>query len=405
MCVGDELLRGTTVDAHGAFIGAFLTERGFTVTEIRLVPDSLAAIRDTVLESVRRSSLLVVTGGLGPTTDDVTREALAAASDSPLVFDEDAWKEIQELFGRVLTGSNRRQAERPESFQALPNARGTAPGLIGVIGECRVAALPGPPGELRGMIAVHGDRIVAGLGTEPGPESVCTCFGVPESGLEDALLRLVSARRAAGEGAPPALRWHTRAEPGRIVLRLAGGPEKEREAVVAELRKQFGCERVARGEESLAALVVRGLSRRGLLLAAAESCTGGLIGGAVTDVPGSSAVFWGSIVSYANAAKEKVLGVRPETLADHGAVSRECVIEMAQGVRRIAGADLAVAVSGIAGPDGGTADKPVGTVWIALSGPSGPVARSFAFPPGRDRVRRLAVTEALLLVSDEAKLA
>lgn len=398
VCVGDELLAGDTVDAHGAYVGRYLTRSGLRVREIRLVGDSLPELRAALESAAVAADLVVVAGGLGPTRDDLTREAAALAAGSELLYDAEAAAQIQSFLGRRLDGSNQSQAYRPEGFASLANRCGTAPGLLGTIGACRVVALPGPPHELKDMIEVHGERIVDGLRGEQRPEGVFSCFGVPESRLEDALREIARDAFSGPPGAGPDIDWHTRAEPSRIVLRLTGATGTEYDVVRSALAGRFGGERIIQGEDSLASVVVKDLAARGVLLAAAESCTGGMIGAAITDVPGSSAVFWGSLVTYANAAKVEVLGVREQTLDRHGAVSEQCVREMAEGARVLSGSDVAVAVSGIAGPDGGSPDKPVGTVWFAAATANGTSVLRALIPAGRDRVRRHALVEALLFV-------
>ncbi len=404
ICVGDELLSGDIADVHGSFIARYLNNHGITVERICLVGDDYQSILGVLATAVARSQLVVVTGGLGPTSDDRTRDALGLLVGQQLEFDEELWQRIQETLGRTLHGSNRGQAYRPALFQPLINARGTAPGLIGEVGSCRVVALPGPPHELRGMLEAHGKRIVHSLTSGESTATVMTCFGIPESQLEDAL-RDASTEPASAPAAAADVEWHTRAEYLRIVLRLAGSDEGARQSIVSRLRESFGEERLADGETSLAEIVVAELASRGCVISAAESCTGGMFGAALTAVAGSSEVFWGSLVTYANAAKRAVLGVGEPTLKLNGAVSEETVVEMARSVRSVSGTDLSVAISGIAGPAGGTEEKPVGTVWVALDSSRDSDTRLFHFSGDRDRVRRGALTEALLMVRTWAHLA
>jgi nicotinamide-nucleotide amidase len=404
VCVGDELLSGDTVDVHGSFLSRFLSNHGLVVERISLVGDDYQAVLGALAVATARSQLVVVTGGLGPTSDDRTRDALGLLVGQELEFDEELWRHIQQTLGRTLGGSNRQQAYRPALFQPLTNARGTAPGLIGEVGGCRVVALPGPPNELRGMIEVHGDQIVQSLSAGEKPATVATCFGIPESRLED-VLRETTTRLSATQPSANLVEWHTRAEHLRIVLRLVGADEPVRKLLVSELRGFFGEERLADGETTLAEMVVTELATAGLMLSAAESCTGGLFGAALTDVAGSSNVFWGTLVTYANSAKIAALGVKAETLNRFGAVSEETVIEMAQAVRSMARADLSISISGVAGPEGGTPEKPVGTVWIALDAPRDCMARAFQFSGDRGRVRRAALTEALLMIRTWVQLA
>ena len=397
VCVGDELLSGDIADAHGSFIARYLNSHGIAVERITLVGDDYQSILGVLATATAHSQLVVVTGGLGPTSDDRTRDALGLLVGQELEFDEELWQRIQKTLGRTLHGSNREQAYRPALFQPLINAYGTAPGLIGEVGGCRVVALPGPPHELRGMREAHGERIIHSLTANELAATVMTCFGIPESQLEDAL-RDASTEPASAGAVAADVEWHTRAEYLRIVFRLIGSNEGVRQSIVSRLRESFGEERFADGESSLAEVVVSELASRGCAISAAESCTGGMFGAALTAVAGSSQVFWGSLVTYANAAKTTVLGVGEPTLELHGAVSEETVVEMARSVRSVSGTDLSVAISGIAGPDGGTDEKPVGTVWIALDSLRDGGARLFHFSGNRERVRRGALTEALLMV-------
>lgn len=386
VCIGDELVSGAVVDVHGSFLASYLAELGIEVQRISLVGDDERSILAEAARLVAGSDLVILTGGLGPTSDDRTRVALAMLVGQQLEFDEELWRTIQQTLGRTLSGSNRRQAFRPALFKPLVNTRGTAPGLLGEVGGCRVVALPGPPHELRGMVEHHGDAITEGFAPKRESSTVVSCFGIPESRLEDAL------------GERDDLSWHTRAETGRIILRLKGGDEAGRQKLLEELFAAFGRERFATGETTLPAQLVAELASRGETLSAAESCTGGLLGAAITDVPGSSDVLWGSIVSYANDSKIRTLGLSEELLTRAGAVSEEVVVAMAESVHSFSGSDYSTAISGVAGPAGGTEEKPVGTVWIALRSPGGTAAKQFSFRGDRWRVRRSAVTEALLMI-------
>ncbi len=251
VCVGDELLSGDIADVHGSFIARYLNSRGIAVERINLVGDDYQSILGVLALAVSRCQLVVVTGGLGPTSDDRTRDALGLLVGQQLEFDEELWQRIQKTLGRTLQGSNRQQAYRPDLFQPLINAHGTAPGLIGEVSGCRVVALPGPPSELRGMFEMHGERIVSSLATDKSMATVMSCFGVPESRLEDAL-RDASAELSSAQPAAADVEWHTRAEHLRIVLRLAGADDGVHQSIISRLRESFGEERFAEGEISLA---------------------------------------------------------------------------------------------------------------------------------------------------------
>lgn len=332
----------------------------------------------------------MVTGGLGPTSDDCTREGLAAAFESPLGHSEQVWQALVSRFPQLTAKSNRRQALIPDGWSVLTNDWGTASGLWRVLGtRLTVAALPGPPREFQPMVDRYLDRLLESVGYQVAHsvEHVLSTFGISESVIEDALEELA-----------PDVRRHTRAEPSRIVVRLAGAASERFPAVAAALAKRFGWERIVAGEAELAEVVVAELAEAGVICVTAESCTGGLIGAELTSVPGSSAVVWGALVAYANEAKERLLHVDGALLARYGAVSAEVVAAMAEGALAVSTAQAAVAVSGIAGPAGGTPEKPVGTVWIAAVCGGDRLVKAFAFAGSRDRVRRAASREALLML-------
>jgi nicotinamide-nucleotide amidase len=396
LSVGTELTEGIIQDSHVRFLAAELYALGFTVQRGMQLPDDAAAFRAELARAADEAELVIVTGGLGPTTDDLTREVTAGLAGVPLEFHQEAWDRICTRFaGRAVPESNRKQAMSPEGFELLPNANGTAPGFHGRIGRALVVALPGPPGELRPMFT----NLVVPLlrsGFALGDASQVlrgTVFMTPESALEEAL------RKCRREG----VGWGTRVEEDRIAFSLRGGPAADREAFFRSLVSALGPVRVCREEIRPAQLLIDALASSGLVLVTAESCTGGLIGRYLTDVPGCSRWYWGGVVSYADAAKERLLGVPGLVLAQYGAVSAETVSAMACGALVVSGAGLSLAVSGIAGPDGGTADKPVGTVWIATARAEAPPA-AFAcrFSGGRDAVRRKAAVAGLLAAAAAA---
>ncbi len=396
LSVGTELTEGIIQDTHVRFLAAELSARGITLFRAALIADDAAAFRAELSRAAAESDLVIVTGGLGPTTDDLTREVVADLAGVPLEFHPDAWDAILARFtGRAVPESNRKQAMAPAGFVLIPNAHGTAPGFHGTIARALVVALPGPPGELRPMF---GDLVVPllrerfGLGDEP-PVLRGTAFMTPESALEGAL------RGARREG----VGWGTRVEEDRIAFSLRGGAEADRESCFGGVMAALGSIRVCRGETRPANLLLDGLADAGLVLATAESCTGGLVGRYLTDVPGSSRWYWGGVVSYANAAKERLLGVQAAVLERHGAVSAPVVAAMARGALALSGAGLSVSVSGIAGPDGGTPEKPVGTVWIAVARPGEePACTLCRFSGARDAVRRKAAVAALLAAAAAA---
>lgn len=365
---GTELLLGSTLNTHGHWMGQELLKMGLRVQRQMTVPDG-DAIRDAMRESVMRCDALIVTGGLGPTSDDITREATAEVLGIEMIEDEQALRTMKDFFlargyGEMPKG-NSKQALVPVGADVLPNPNGTAPGVyvpprLGKASACAIFLLPGPPSELRPMFHAEVEpRMRALSGIENAGRAVEVKFvGIGESSFAEG----IDDQLQAIEG----LEFGYCARLGELDLRLIGGEEPIRQAREI-VEAAFGEYYVSDDGAALEEVVVREMAARGLTLATAESCTGGLIANRVTDVPGSSAVLTHGFVSYANAAKESQLGVSAESLAEYGAVSEEVCREMVLGALSQSGADIAVAVTGIAGPDGGSDEKPVGTVYIGIA--------------------------------------
>ncbi|MFC7339506.1 competence/damage-inducible protein A [Haloferula chungangensis] len=364
---GSELLLGTTMNTHGGWFGQELFKLGLRVQRQTTVPDG-DAIREALAECVGRADVVLVTGGLGPTSDDITREATAAVLGAELIEDEAAMRSLEAYFalrGYEMSPDNRKQAQVPVGADVLPNPNGTAPGIyvpprLNGAANCAVFLLPGPPRELYPMF--HAEvmpRLKALSGGETAEEVLELKFaGLGESAIHhgvDALLAEI-----------PNLEVGYCARTSEVDVRLIGNAEaiaKGREIVLAA----FGDRCFSEDGSSLEEVVVGCFSERGLKLAIAESCTGGLIASRVTDVPGSSTVLTYGFVSYANEAKRDLLGVSWDDLQRVGAVSETVAKQMAEGALKASGADVAVSVTGIAGPGGGTEEKPVGTVFLALA--------------------------------------
>lgn len=368
-----------------------MSGKGIGVHTITFVSDG-TGIEDEILRLSGVVDLLLVTGGLGPTADDLTRYAVAKAAGVALQFREEVWETIKSMFGGVdPPESNRRQAEFPEGFEPIENTCGTAPGFLGQIGETTLIAMPGPPAELETMTRLFLDGYLNNR--FPGETLVGekgTAFLTPESLLEDTL----SSIAVTGES------WKTRAEGHRIVFELAS---RDRSAeIMGLLKERLGEVAIRTGETSAVELLSHALAERKMKLVSAESCTAGLIGKLVTDFPGSSKVFWGGFITYADDAKRDMLSV--STVESHGAVSRETVLGMAEGAIENSPADIAIAVSGVAGPEGGTYGKPVGTVWTAVQirGNQGK-AWQFKFRGNRERVRLNSAVGAMLLAEAELR--
>ncbi len=392
--VGTELTEGIIQDTHGRFLASLLTSWGIRVEKMCQVRDA-PEITEEVLRDAEKRRLLVFTGGLGPTSDDITREVIAEAAGCRLEFRTELWNSISTTYDLSKAKANMRQAYIPESFTVLSNEWGTAPGFWGEAGGVLFLALPGPPRELRAMCDRYlGDILKTKMNTEPRQFSTATTFLIPESLLEDA------CRQNAIEG----VEWRTRVEPYRIHLYVEGESGEEREAFVTRLQRDMGTELVRFGNVEPAETLLAEAERRCATLAVAESCTGGMFGERVTGIAGSSKTFWGSAVVYANEAKQRMLGVDSRTIEKHGAVSAETAGEMVKGVLEVSGADTAAAITGIAGPSGGSDEKPVGTVWIAVGSRKGSTTVfRFGFGNRRELVRRRSVIAAMLMMEMEIK--
>jgi nicotinamide-nucleotide amidase len=393
---GTELLLGTTLNTHGKWFGEELFKLGFRIQRLTTVPDG-DAITQALRECVSRADAVIVTGGLGPTSDDLTRECAAEVLGAELIEDEAALRSLEAFFAvrnKVMAEANRKQAQVLVGADVLPNANGTAPGIyvpprLNGAANCAVFLLPGPPRELYPMFrqeVVPRLIALAGLAKPPGLLEL-KIAGVGESDLQqeiDAELAEV-----------PGLEVGYCARIGEVDLRLIGD-----EAAVAAGRRiameHFAKQIFSEDGSHLEATVVKLLAAKGLKLATAESCTGGQISNRITDVPGSSAVFTHGFVTYANEAKRDLLGVPQEMLDEHGAVSEPVACAMADGALRVSGADIAVAVTGIAGPDGGTLEKPVGTVWIAWAAKGKPTVAVKQLHPRNRKDFKLATSQSAL---------
>jgi nicotinamide-nucleotide amidase len=421
---GSELLLGRVLNTHQQWICRRLADLGSVVARQVAVPDTAQDIQQAVREALGRADLVIVTGGLGPTSDDITRDLIAQLLGKKLVRDEAVFAHIKNYFAtrnRPMPANNDVQAMVPEGAIVLPNPNGTAPGLAMRIGDgiWRLASgeqhprersapepraktpspkwlvmLPGPPRELRPMF----DAAVVPLLQREFPLTapfVCRTLrtgGIGESAVQEKIKPMLEALVAAG------LEVGYCARVGQVDVRLAASGADAADAVHAAeavVQKILGANIYGFDDELIEEIDVRLLAGQKKTLALAESCTGGGIANRITNVPGASEVFAGGVVSYSNAAKVKFLGVRAESLATHGAVSETVAREMAEGAREKFGADFALAVTGIAGPGGGTADKPVGTVFIALAGEFGTVVERRANAYERAVFKELTAQQGL----------
>jgi nicotinamide-nucleotide amidase len=356
----------------------------------------MAAVR----EASGRCRVLITTGGLGPTPDDLTTEAIAAAFDTPLVEHPEIWRDIQARLGargRVCSPSNRKQAFLPQGAQVLPNPTGTAPGMIWTpVPGFTVLTFPGVPSEMRAMWAATAAPWLRQTGVAEGvfASRMLRFWGVSESALAEQMADLLALEN-------PTVAPYAGA--GEVKLRITARAATEAaaevllEPVEAEIRVRSGAACFGVNDDSLASVVLELLRHRGETLAVAESCTGGGIGAALAAVPGASDVFLGGVIAYANAAKQALLGVPAAMLESHGAVSDPVACAMAEGARRATGATWAIAVTGIAGPGGGSAEKPVGLVHLAIAGPDGCTSEGVRFGASRGRawIQQLTAGEAL----------
>ncbi len=399
IAVGSELLRPDRVDRNTPWLKERLLELGIPVVLQVVVPDDDDVMEEAMAAALRRCRFVFVTGGLGPTSDDRTRFAAARVLRRPLEEDAAAWAVITARFRRRgfrMPKLNRVQALIPEGAEALPNRAGTAPGILGTskTGH-RLVLLPGPPAEMQAMFQAEvAPRLEGASGVGDGVRTaVLRIGGLPESVIQERISDLVPAPGAAASLSilPSA---------GEVELRVAapGAHPTEPQRTADRLAARLGDAVFTRtAREGIEHAVGRLLAARGERVALAESLTGGMIGARITRVPGSSRWFDVGFVTYANSAKEDLLDVPPAVLRAHGAVSRETAEAMARGARRRSGNAWSVAVTGIAGPGGGTPTKRVGLVWIAVVGPRSRAA-CYEFPGDRRLVRRLSATWALDLL-------
>ena len=403
LTIGTELLLGYTVDTNAAELGRALAAAGAEITRRTTVADRPDAIRAAVAEALDRSGFVITTGGLGPTRDDLTKTVVADLFGKRLLLDERLLANIRARFdrmGRPMPASNRTQAEVPEGAVILPNARGTAPGLWVEDARGRtVVLLPGVPREMQGLLVEEVlPRIVARQG---GDRRVVLSRTVRTTGVsESALAERVGPIEP--DIAPLTLAYLPSVE--GVDLRVtAWGLELEDAAarltaVVARLKVAVGEHGYGEDDADLAAVLLEALRRGRHRLAVAESCTGGMLGERITNIPGASDTFIGGVVAYADVIKTAALKVPLETLEAYGAVSEETVRAMAEGAQRLFSADCTIAVTGIAGPGGGTPEKPVGTVWLAARVHTTTRALKRVLPGDRDDVRRRAAQAGLDLL-------
>lgn len=391
IAVGSELLSFGRAETNSLALAARLRPLGVDVARKFVVADREPDLRECISLALANSELILISGGLGPTNDDLTRETVAAFLNRPLREDPALAASLRDRYRRFripVKANSLRQAMVPEGATVLPNPRGTAPGLALAVGEKRIFLLPGPPRELIPMVEEQVVPMVqSAFNLLPAPERVLKIGGEAESAVDARV-------------GPIYMEYADRVEttilssPGVITLyfvwRAGGDPgqaEQVLDEVLARVRAEMGASVYSDIDEVPAETLGRILGQQGLTVALAESCTGGLMGKLLTDVPGSSGYFLGGVLCYSNESKMKLLGVDPALLAQHGAVSEPVAARLAEGVRDLLGADIGIAVTGVAGPGGGSDEKPVGTVFVGLALAGRVQVRRLNMPGDRDAVR------------------
>ena len=400
--IGNEVLSGRTLDTNFQFLARLLEEAGARLAGHQAVPDESGAIARALELAFERADLVVTTGGLGPTPDDLTVAAVAQALGVRTRLDEAVLAALEERWNRVIgrgtmPANNRQQALVPEGATVWPNPVGSAPGILVFHGAKRLVLLPGVPEEMRALARDFLAPLARELSGTTVEYAVVRTVGIAESVLEERLHDLAELAGGAWVAYLPGL--------GGVDVRVALPAQLDaaaRAALAALVRAivlaRAGEYVYATDDRPLEQVVLDLLAARGWQLAVAESCTGGLLGGRITDMAGSSRAFAGGVICYSNESKVALCGVRPETLAAHGAVSAEVARELASGVAERLGAACGIGVTGIAGPDGGSAEKPVGTVHVAAATPDGVHQRHLRLFGNRAQIRERSVTAALELL-------
>jgi nicotinamide-nucleotide amidase len=399
LSIGDELTSGQTLNRNASWLSEQLQQIGVRVRQHVTVGDQLDEIVHALRWMHRGADLILITGGLGPTDDDLTRQALATAMGEEVVTDTDALAEIEAFFRRLnrpMPSVNRVQALRPASARCISNSAGTAPGIMAKWGHCRVFAIPGVPREMKMMFETS---VAPELKMDGSPTvlriATINTFGAGESWVGDKIRDLMK------RGAEPSV--GTTVHDGIVSIRIyARGTEAQAQAAIStltqELTARLGDLIFSTGEASIESVLIEMLRSRRQTVATAESCTGGLLAELITAIPGASNCFHGGWVTYSNSVKIEELYLSPELLQTHGAVSAPVAEAMAKAARDKAGTDWGISTTGVAGPDGGTDEKPVGTVFIGLTGSDGMEVRRFQFPGQRAQIRLRAAQMAMTML-------
>jgi nicotinamide-nucleotide amidase len=401
LSIGDELVLGQTVDTNSAWLSNELASIGWSVLAHVTVGDSLTEISGAIAAASTRGDALVVTGGLGPTKDDLTRDALAQVLGVPLEMNADWLSRMEAMFRlrkRTMSESNRIQAMIPRGAKMIENTAGTAAGIDATLGSCRIFVMPGVPAEMRTMFQ---RSVIPHLSAKSQDGVILTrtlhTFGQGESVVGEMLRNLMDRSRNPTVG--------TTVSEGVVSVRIVSRANTQREAeenlahTIAQCVAVLGDLIYGAQDQTLPSVLAELLTKDQIrTVATAESCTGGLLAKMLTDIPGSSRYFQRGWITYSNEAKTDLLGVEPQIIERHGAVSEEVVRAMSISARKKASADFALAISGVAGPDGGTPAKPVGMVCIGFAHADGVLARTFSFPGNRQMVRDRAAKMALTIL-------
>ena len=397
LSIGTEILKGRIVNTNSHYMASRLYAAGFNVSEIRVVSDRQSQIIDTLKECFDRADIVISTGGLGPTRDDVTKSAACRFFNRQLVFDRKIYDRLEKLFLRIGYQSfpqrSRNQALVPEGAHVMPNPRGTAPGLLIEEGGKLLFLLPGVPTEMKALFDDHVLPFLLGRFRQSEPESALVrTVGLGESTIAERIEEGLSQEEIS------LLNYYPHGGFVDIVIAETGvGGKLDQgtvDRVAGHVAGAVSDYVYSRDERSLLQVIAGMLTACGKTLAVAESCTGGLLAKKITDLPGSSDWFAAGVVSYSNDSKTALLGVPEALIASHGAVSEEVAESMAQGVRKNCNADYALAITGIAGPTGGNKEKPVGTVYIASAFGESPQASRFNFYGDREQIRHRSVVKA-----------
>lgn len=399
LLTGNELMSGDTVDSNSAYIAQSLKDLSLVPIIKKVVGDDIDLLVGSIKELAAVSDVLVVNGGLGPTVDDLTALALSKATNSPLAQHAEAYAKLEEWaerLGFVLTESNLKQAMLPSICDIIDNPYGSAVGFKCLYDDCLILCSPGVPSEFKPMVEDHLLPLISEYGNLESTSQITRLrvFGVPESGLQDTVNRVFPDW-------PDNVELGFRVQMPVVEVKIVTIGEHLcdlNKEWTEKFRKQFADYVIGGDDLRLSQALNNALAENGKTLTTAESCTGGLISSGITSESGSSGVFQAGFITYSNDMKQHMLGVKLETLQAHGAVSQAVVAEMALGAIEQSGSDIAIAVSGVAGPSGGTDSKPVGTVWVAFGEKDNLITRRFFFPGSRLRVQKTAAAIAMDLV-------